>query len=94
MSIENLKRVIEHNLTVAAESERCIGALLKQRTVEVISNFNDQQFGRSRPSLKGKRFTINGAFVEDGGVTVFLDGLRCGARLGADVALVDTASDT
>lgn len=81
--------VVSRNLEVARVAERSITALLVGRTVEVISNFNDQQFGRCKPSLKGKRFTIHHAFVDDGGVTVWLEGCHCGAGLWEDVILVD-----
>ena len=92
MSIDNLKRVINRNLDIAKESERCIQSLLKRRTVEVISDFNDQQYGRSKKSLKGKRFKVHHSFVECGQVTVWLEGCRCGALLWVDVVLVDDAT--
>lgn len=89
MSTLAILNVVRHNLDAAVTSERNITALLVGRTVEVISNFNDQQFGRSKPSLKGKRFTVHHAFVDDGGVTVWLEGCHCGAGLWEDVILVD-----
>jgi hypothetical protein len=84
-----LERVIRRNITLFSDAERAIRALLKRRTVEIVSDFNDQPFGRSKKSLKGKRFTVIDAFPEQGGVTVWLEGLRCGARLWEDAVLVD-----
>jgi hypothetical protein len=89
MNAITVLHVVSRNLDVARHAERSITALLVGRTVEVISNFNDQQYGRSKPTLKGKRFTVHNAFVDDGHVTVWLEGCHCGARLWEDVVLVD-----
>ena len=85
----NLDDLIREDLAMVISNEQAIGEIMRGRTVEVISDFNDQPYGRSKPSLKGKRYEVLSAFVEQGGVTVWLSGLRCGARLWEDVVLID-----
>jgi len=54
-----------------------LNALLSGLSVTILSNFNGQPFGRSRPSLKGKTYTVSHAFYDDfHGVCVFVRGER------------------
>ena len=68
-----------------------ISDMLKGQTVEIVSNFNDQPHGRSKPSLKGKRFIVKGAYVEtrhEGEIHVQCEGLWCFPQLWRDAVLV------
>ena len=56
------------------EFDRRCNDMFTGRTVEIISNYNGQICGRSRPSLKGKRFKVTSAIVDIEGVYVFIEG--------------------
>jgi hypothetical protein len=88
-----LKQVIDSNVKLIVDAERSIKALLKRRTVEIISNFNDQLYGKSKKSLKGRRFIVDDSSVDQGRVTVFMEGVRCGAWLWEDVVLVENSKE-
>lgn len=57
-------------LTTEAED---LAKTLKHRKVRVISNFNGQAVGTSKPSLKGRVFTVIAAGPERHGVSLYLD---------------------
>ena len=77
------------------EYEGLIEDMLKGKTVEIVSNFNDQPHGRSKPSLKGKRFAIKSAHIETrhgGEIHVQCEGLWCFPQLWRDAVLVQPDS--
>jgi hypothetical protein len=88
LSPNALNSAIKTNLEASCAASNFIYLLLRGRTAQVISDFNDQQFGRSKKSLNGKRFTIENAMVDGGTVTVWLKGCRCGAELWKDVEVI------
>lgn len=83
-----LEDFLRTKLASASAASNLVWMVLKGRTVEVISDFNDQQFGRSKKSLKGKRFEITNAFTDGGEIVVWLKGCDCGAELWKDVKLI------
>lgn len=67
------------SLILAGEMEHAndqINGMLKGRKVRILSDYNGQDMGTSRPSLKGRVFTVTWACYDRGSVTVGLDGPR------------------
>lgn len=59
--------------TTVAALGRTISETLVGRSARIVSKFNGQPHGRSRPPLTGKVFPIVAAFAEsDGDITVWL----------------------
>jgi len=84
---EQLKKILRG----IVEYDGLISDMLKGKTVEIVSNFNDQPHGRSKPSLKGKRFTVKSAYTEarhEGEIHLQCDGLWCFPQLWRDAVLV------
>lgn len=84
---EQLKKLLRG----IVEYDKIIGELLKGKTVEIISNFNDQPIGRSKPSLKGKRYKVTYAIskVDQGGeIHLQCEGLWCWPQLWKDAVIV------
>lgn len=89
-TVEHLRIELAALLGQAVEIEVAVNNLLKGRRVEVISDFNDQPHGRSRPSLKGKQYTIRSADMDTGwsSINLWLDGCQCATMLWTDVVLL------
>lgn len=90
---EQLKKILRGMV----EYNGIINDMLKGKTVEIISDFNDQPIGRSKPSLKGKRYKIRHAsadhMIMEGEIHLWCVGLQCLPKLWKDAVLVaDSAS--
>lgn len=78
-------------LATAVRLEADINRALAGKSVEITSNFNDQPHGRSKPSLKGKRFIVKFAHMEtrkEGEIHLSCEGLWCFPQLWRDAEIV------
>lgn len=48
--------------------DMCVG-----RTVRIISDYNGQPFGKSKPNLKGREFKVKAAFFHAKSITLWLE---------------------
>jgi len=78
---------MSRELEILARAQEIVGSAvahanlkLKGRRVRIVSDFNDQPYGRSRPSLKGKVTTISHVCVESSHSCFFLEGYLCSVR--------------
>ena len=74
------------------ECNKTISERLKGCTIEIVSNFNDQPHGRSKPSLKGKRYKVKGAAADlecGGRIVLWCEGLWCLPTLVRDAVIVE-----
>lgn len=77
--------------------QRQVSDILRDKVIEIISDFNDQPHGRSKPSLKGKRYKVKSAHIDasqDGEIHLFCDGLFCLPALWRDAIIVSDRSLT
>lgn len=75
------KTFIESIHQESIELQRRLIDLVKNRFVEVKSDWNGQPFGNSRPSLKGKRFKVESADLDvHNGILLWLEGQRLSIR--------------
>lgn len=87
-------RVIKRRLAELAEAYRKLDAeaqaLCQGRTVRIVSDFNGQEFGRSKPSLRGKTLELCSASLYSTGEFSFCTfDLRVNAGFGpADVEFI------
>jgi hypothetical protein len=74
-----------------AQLNKELNTLLQGQTVEIISDFRDQPFGRNKPSQKGKTVTIRSASIDEQWniIWVFVNDCRVSAELGVDVVLLE-----
>lgn len=77
------QRLIEKTASSIGDIVNDLGSYLVGRRVKIVSNFNGQPFGSSRPKLTGREFEI--AYISIGGakhaeVYIFLKGERLSVR--------------
>jgi hypothetical protein len=90
-SISNQNEALKRYIANAFRCETYVNNILRERTVEIVSDFNDQPFGRSKKSLKGKRFKVKSACLSlsEGEIHLWLDGCQCAAVLWTDARLIE-----
>lgn len=93
-NIDSITRALKAQVHIAHRAQAAVNSLLQFRTVEVISDFNDQPYGRSKKSLKGQHFMVQTVILElhDKEIHLLLKGCTCGVVLWQDVKLVEEKS--
>lgn len=73
-----MKTQLENFLVEAKAAHERLNALVKDKQVRIVSNYNGQPFGRSKRSLRGEIMTVTGAHIDPHwGVYLRLKGERC-----------------
>jgi hypothetical protein len=73
------KMLADAQAEIKAIEHRC-EAILKDRTVTIISKFNGQPYGSSRKPMTGKTFTVKGCWIDGNSTCIRLDGERLSIR--------------
>lgn len=97
IKMENLKQILHQKIQEIKDKEQEIEVLqkfllenFKGKKIRIISDWNGQQFGTSKPSKKGKIYTIDLIGVYNGKLSVFTTNFNlCGLYYPKDFEFVE-----
>jgi len=76
--MNSLKKYVQTRCSKIEQLQKEIGDKFEGRSVRILSNYNAQPYGNSKPSLKGKVFKITSAHIDSRDCYFFLEGYEYG----------------
>lgn len=74
---EEIRGRIQGAMDSIRSREAAISELVKGRRIRITSDWRDQPYGRSKPSLRGKEFVATGVRIDVHCTAIICQGLWC-----------------